>query len=351
MATLPTKPGAVTLTDFAKSIGPDGNVSPVIELLSQNNDAMQDVLWKEGNLPTGHQTTVRTGLPTGTWRKLYQGTQPTKSTRAQITDTCGILEQRSEIDRDVADLNGNTAEFRLSEADAHVEAMGQDFLETLFYGDTEVNPERFTGLTPRYSTVNTAVPISQNVVDAGGTGSDNTSIWLVVWGENTVTGIYPKGSQAGLSHEDLGLIDAFDTQTPPARYRAYADLWKWKMGLSVRDWRYAVRIANIDVSDLIGQTGTQAITAATHIHKLMIDAMARIPNMGKGRPVFYAHRVVYAALAKAALDRSQNAVTVEAAIQQHGEVTPGFNGGNTLKYLGVPIRVVDRLLRTETRVV
>ena len=62
MATLPTKPGAVTLTDFAKSIGPDGSVSPVIELLSQNNDALNDILWKEGNLPTGHQTTVRTGL-------------------------------------------------------------------------------------------------------------------------------------------------------------------------------------------------------------------------------------------------------------------------------------------------
>lgn len=352
MATLPTKPGAVTLADIARSMDPNGSVAQAVNLLSQNNDAIQDILWKEGNLPTGHQTTVLTGLPNSTWRRMYQGTQPSKATRAQITDTCGILEQRSEVDKDVADLNGNSAAFRMSEAEAHVESLQQDFLETLFYNDTAVNPERPMGLAPRYNTVNLAnAGTAANVIDAGGTGSDNTSMWLVVWGENTVTGIYPKGSTGGLSHQDLGEIDAFDTQTPPARFRAYADLWKWKCGLSVRDWRYIVRIANIDVSDLIGQTGTQAITAATHIHKLMIDAMARIPNMGKGRAVFYGHRVITTAIAKAGLDRSQNAVTVEAAIQQQGQVSPGFAGNGTLKFLGVPIRTVDRLLRTEARIV
>ncbi len=351
MATLP-KAGAVTLTDIAKSLDPDGSTAATIELMSQNNDAIQDVLWKEGNLPTGHQTTVRTGIPQGTWRQMYKGTQPSKSVRAQITDTCGILEQRSEIDVDVANLNGNTATFRLSEAESHIEGMSQDFLEALFYNDTAVNPERFMGLTPRYNTLLTATAESAaNVVDGGGVGSDNTSLWLVVWGENTVCGIYPKGQAGGMDHKDLGEIDAFDTQTPPARYRAVADLWKWRCGLSVRDWRYAVRIANIDVSDLIGQTGTQAITAATHINKLIIDAFARIPNIGKGRPVLYGHRVITTALAKAALDRSQNVLAIEPAIRQHGDVTPGFAGQGTLTFLGVPVRTVDRLLRTEARVV
>jgi len=349
MATLVTKPGAVTLADIAKSLDPNGSTSAVVELLSQNNDAMLDILWKEGNLPTGHQTTVRTALPASYWRKIYKGTPPSKSSRAQITDLCGILTQRAEIDQDVADLNGNTVAFRLSEADAHIEGMSQDYLEALFYNDTDVNPERFMGFTPRYNTLNTANPISANVIDAGGIGTDNTSLWLVGWGENTITGIYPKGSQGGVQYENLGLIDAFDEEQN--RYRAYADMWKWKCGLSVRDWRYAVRIANIDTSDLIGQTGTQAVTAATHIHKLMIDAMARIPNMGKARFAFYGHRVIVTALSKAGLDRSQNAVTVEAAGGQFGEVAPGFAGGNTLKFFGVPVRTVDRLLRTEARVV
>lgn len=349
MALNPVRPGAVTLTDMAKAMGPDGNVTAVIELLNQSNDALQDILWKEGNLSTGHQTTVRTGLPQGTWRKLYKGVQPTKSSRAAVTDTVGLLEARTEVDVDVANLNGNTAAFRLSEAEAHVEGLTQQFLTTLFYGDTDVNPERFTGLVPRYNTVNPAVNVSENVIDGGGTGSDNASIWLVVWGENTITGIYPKGSEAGLQHKDLGEIDALDEQG--LRYRAFADLWKWKCGVSVRDWRYVVRIANIDVSELQASSGTQAITAGTHIHKLMIDAMGRVPSMGKGRAVFYAPRIVASAMAKAGLDRSQNAVTIDAAITQSGQVTPGYTSGSTMRFLGVPIRTVDVLLRTEARVV
>ena len=349
MATLPTKAGAVTLTDFAKSIDPDGRLAAVIELLNQNNACLQDIMWKEGNLPTGHRTTVRTGLPAGTWRKLYQGIAPQKSTRAQVDDTCGILEARSEIDKAVAELNGNTAAFRMSESEAFIEGLSHDLIDALFYGDTTVNPERFHGLSARYNTVSGGAPITENVFDCGGTGSDNTSIWLVVWGENTITGIYPKGSSAGLDHEDLGLIDAFDANNN--RYRAYADRFEWKAGLSVRDWRYAVRIANVDVSDLKAGTGTQAYNASTNIIDAMTRAMAHIPNMGKGKPVFYAHRVVNSALPIMARQSASNVLAIQPGLQQFGDVSPGYAGAGTLSFLGVPIRTVDRLLLTEARVV
>lgn len=348
MATLPTRAGAVTLADWAKTRDPDGRTAAVIEMLNQNTSALQDIMWKEGNLPTGHQTTVRTGLPNGTWRKMYKGVQPTKSARAQITDTCGVLEARSEVDKDVADLNGNTTSFRLSEADAHVEGMTQQFLSTLFYGDTDVYPERFTGLAPRYNTLNAAVPVSQNVLDAGGTGADNTSIWLVGWGENTVAGIYPKGSSAGLSHQDLGEIDASDENN--LRFRAYADLWKWKAGLSVRDWRYVVRIANIDVSDMNGMTGTQADTAATNIVNMMIRAMAVVPNMDKGNFAFYMNRAGIAALPLLSRKMAQAVMAIEAGVKQFGDIRPGFTGAGRMSFLGVPIRTTDALLSTEARV-
>lgn len=348
MATLPTTPGAVTLLDFAKSIDPDGSVATVIELLSQSNEVLADMRWMQGNLPTGHRTTVRTGLPAPTWRKLYQGVQPTKSARAQVDDACGMLEARNEVDCDLANLNGNTQGFRLSEAQAEVEGMNQSFVQTLFYGDTAVNPERFTGFSPRYNTLSAAVPSSQNVISAGGSGADNTSVWLVVWGENTVTGIYPKGSEAGLNHQDLGEIDAFDTQTPPARFRAYADLWKWKCGLTVRDWRYAVRIANLDISDLQGQTGTQAPTAATQLMKLMAIATTKIPAMGMGQAAFYCNRIVKGMLAVSALDKSNTALAIQPALQQFGDMTPGWTGNGTMTFLGVPVRTTDQLLNTET---
>lgn len=348
MATLPNPTGAVTLTDWAKSRNPDGSTADVIELLNQSNEVLTDMLWIEGNLPTGHRTTIRTGLPTPTWRKLYQGVQPSKSVRAQVDDACGMLEARNEVDVDLANLNGDASAFRLSEAQAELEGMNQALVQALFYGDQSVNPERFTGLAPRYSLK--SAPNGQNIVDAGGTGTDNTSVWLVVWGANTISGIYPKGSQAGLSHQDLGEIDAFDQQTPPARFRALADLWKWKCGLTVRDWRYAVRIANIDVSDLVGQTGTQAATAATALMKVMAMAQARIPLMGMGRPVFYANRTVKEFLSIAALDKSQNALAIQPALQQFGNTPAGWTGNGTLTFLGTPVRTVDQLLNNEARV-
>lgn len=347
MSTLPTKAGAVTLNDFAKSIDPNGSVASTIELLNQSNEVLQDMTWMEGNLPTGHQTTARTGIPTATWRKMYKGVPPSKSTRAQIIDTCGFLEARNEIDVKVAGLNGNTAAFRMSEAMAQIEGMNQSLCETLIYGDTDVNPERFTGLTPRYNSLSAGS--AQNIVDAGGTGSDNTSVWLVLWGEQTITGIYPKGSPAGLDHKDLGEIDAFDDSNN--RYRAVSDLWRWDCGLSVKDWRYAVRIANVDVSDLIGQTGTQAASASTALIKTMIRAMARIPMMSMGRPVFYANRTVKEYLSIAALDKSSSALAVQPAINQFGTVAPGSVNNGTTTFLGIPVRTVDRILSTEARVV
>lgn len=346
MATL--SPGAVTLTDWAKTRDPDGTTATVIDLLSQSNEILADMLWKEGNLPTGNRTTVSTGLPTSAWHIAYRGAQPSKARRAQVDETCGIMVARSNVDKHIAELNGDLNAFRLQESRMMLEGMNQSFATALFYGNTNINPEQFLGFAPRYSTTNPAVPISQNVIDAGGTGADLTSVYLVGWGEDTVTGIYPKGKQAGLSHQDLKEIDATDENGNI--YRAYADIFNWNVGLSVRDWRYAVRIANIDISDLQAQTGTQAPTAATALMKLMILAMNRIPNMGASRPVFYANRQVKGMLAIAALDKSQNALGITPAVQQFGNVGPGtVNNGGT-NFLGVPIRTVDALLSTETQV-
>jgi hypothetical protein len=345
MPTLPTAAGAVTLLDIAKAMDPNGNIAATAELLSQTNEVLRTMPWIEGNLPTGHRTNIRTGLPPVIWRQMYQGVPASKSERAIVEDGCGILEARAEIDKDIADFNGNTAAFRTNENRAFLESMNQAMTTALFYGNAQINPEQFNGLAIRYNTRNTGSPISQNVIHGGGSGSDNTSIWLIVWGPNTVFGVYPKGSKAGLMHEDLGEGDAFDSTQ--RRFRAYMDRWQWKCGLVVADWRYAVRIANIDVSDLTALTGTQALTAATSIIKLMVDAHARIPNPGMGTPVFYCNRTVKAALAKLAMDRSQNAVNIQAAAEQFGSAGVAFAGQPTLTVLGTPVHTVDAILNTE----
>lgn len=337
MATLGTG-GKVTLLDVAKATGPDSRIAKVAELLTQQNEILLDMPFYEGNLPTGHKGVVRTGLPTAVWRSMYQGVPPSKSIRAQVEDACGMLETRSEVDVDIAKLNGNTAAFRMSEAVSFVEAMNQNMAQAVVYGNQGTSPEQFNGLAIRYSAISGAGNAT-NVISAGGAGSDNTSIYLVVWGPDTVHGVYPKGSEAGLVHKDLGEIDAFDANNN--RFRAFADYWQWKCGMHLKDWRYVVRICNIDVSNLVGEVGAADLT------KLMIRAMARIPSPGMGTPVFYANRTVKEMLSIQALNKSQNALSVTEAVRQ-------FNGATVsvqeLKFLGIPVRTVDRILSTEATV-
>ena len=352
MATLPRKQN-LTLVDIASSLDPNGRVAVVAELLNQSNELLSHLPWKEGNLPTGHRGTVRTALPSVTLRRYYQGVKISKSGRATVEDRCAMAEGRFEIDVDVANLNGNSREYRLSESVAFTEAINQAFTRQMLYGDTSVEPDGVLGLVPRYNSL--AGQSGENILNAGGTGNDNTSLWLLCLGDNTIHGIFPKGSKAGLEHKDLGEYDALDENNDP--YRVIGDLWKWKFGLHVRDWRYAVRIANIDVSDLVSQSGTQAATAATWVLKLMVRALARIPSMGNGTPIFIANRTVKEMLSIHALDRSQNVLAFSAGLDQFGHVAPGSVAGSgtgikggQLLFQGVPVLTVDQILSTEARV-
>ena len=338
MATLSTN--NLTLADWAKRTDPEGRVPVVAELLSQTNEVLEDCVFKEGNLPTGDRVVIRTGLPSVYWRALNQGIPSSKSTTAQVDEACGILEARSEVDKDLAMLNGNTAQFRLSEDVAFLEAMNQTQATTLFYGNPATDPKQFLGLATRYSS--STAGNGQNVLKAGGSSSDNTSIYLVVWGDNTVYCPFPKGSAAGLMHEDLGEQTVYNSDG--TRLQAYATRYQWKNGLVVKDWRYVVRICNIDVSDLMTQSGTQEAGDATAIIKLMSRALYRIPNMAMGRAAFYMNRTVHSGLAIAALDKSQYVLKVNEGLSQFG--TPY----SWLTFQGVPLRKVDAILNTESLV-
>src|SRR5258706_2757074 len=195
----------LTYADWAKRMDDGYRVASIIELLSQTNEILDDMLVVEGNLPTGHKTTVRTGLPQATWRLLNNGVPNAKSTTAQITDTCGNLETYAVIDKDIADLNGNTAQFRLSEVKAFLEGMSQQVAASVIYGNQHINPERFTGFAPRYSTLTVASSqTANNVLNGGGTSNTNTSIWLATWGFYNLFATFPKSKNTGLQHRDMG---------------------------------------------------------------------------------------------------------------------------------------------------
>ena len=340
---------ALTYADWARRIDPKGEIAAIIEILSQTNEILDDILVIEGNMPTGHKTTIRTGLPQATWRLLNTGVPNAKSTSGQIVDSCGNLETYSVVDKDIADLNGNTAEFRLSESRAFLEGMSQQVATTYIYGNQSVNPERFTGFAPRYSTVNTTnSQTANNVLDGGGTSNTNTSIWIVTWGNDTWHGMFPKGKMTGLQHIDMGEWPVTDASGNT--FQAYREHFKWEMGLVGRDWRYCVRIANIDVTQLTG-------VSAANLLNLIIRGMYRFPTMPStataiqtsdtpevrsdmGRTVIYCNRVIRTYLDLQAMNKTN-------VLLQLSE----FDGKVVTTFRGIPVRTVDAILNNEAQVV
>jgi hypothetical protein len=279
---------------------------------------------------------------------LNSGVPNAKSTTAQIVDTCGNLETYAVIDKDIADLNGNTAQFRLSEVKAFLEGMSQQVASTLIYGNQHTNPERFTGFAPRYSTKNTTnSQTANNVLDAGGTASTNTSLWIVCWGSDTWHATFPKGKITGLQHRDMGEWPVQDASGNT--YPAYRDHFKWEIGLVGRDWRYCVRVANIDVTQLTG-------VSAANLINLIVRGLYKLPTApvqattiqtsdtpevraDMGRTVIYANRVLRTYLDLQAMNKTN-------VLLQLRE----FEGKTITTFRGVPVRTVDAILNNEAQV-
>ncbi|CAB4199425.1 major capsid protein [uncultured Caudovirales phage] len=321
-----------TLLDIARRSDANGKVvGDIVEILKQENPILEDMGFVEGNLETGHKTTIRTGLPAPTWRKMYGGVQPAKSTTVQITDTCGMLEAYAEVDKAAVDLNGNTAAFRLSEDMGFIQGMSDEFAQTLIYGNETTEPEAFTGFAPRYNSL--SAECADNIINGSGAGSDNTSIWLVGWGPQTCHGIIPKNSVAGLQVQDKGQVTVENADGAGGRMEAYRTHYRWDVGLTVRDWRYVVRIANIDVSDLSSTTNQKALIT------LMIQAAERIPSFSKARFSWYVNRTIREKLRLGILERVVNNLSWDTV-----------NGKRVMTFDDIQVQRCDAILNTEATV-
>lgn len=344
----------LSLMDVARRMDPQGDISIIAELLSQANEFFKDMTWTESNTDTGHKSTVRTGLPSGTFRLAYAGVPYSRSTTAQVVDSMGYLSAYSQLDKRVAELGGKTAQIRMTEDSAFLEGMSQQMATTFFYGNEATNPNQFTGFSPRFSTVSTTTAANaQNAIDAGGTGSANLSIWMVGWGDMTTFGIYPKGTKAGLTFEDRGdVVPGYDSSNNP--FPAYTSYFEWNAGLVVKDWRYNVRICNVDTT-----AGAQGLFGTTppDLFYLMSKAVVRFPTLSKRvsgitetdapdepapgiNPAFYCNRT------------GRESLDIQAIRDKNVLLKPTeYAGAPVVEFRGVPIRVNDCLLNTESRVV
>jgi hypothetical protein len=317
-----------TMLDITKRLDPNGAPAKIAELLQQTNEILIEAPWYEGNLPIGNQMTQRTGLPSVYYRRMNQGVPPSKSTTAQITVLTSMLEAWSQIDERQVALNG--ASWMMSEEAAFMQAMNQQLAQTVFYGATSTTPEQFTGLSVQYSS-KSAIN-GKNIIDAGGVGTDNTTIWLATWGPRIGYMTYPQGGSGALQHEDLGRLRVTDAAGNP--FMAFSSHWKMTPGFCLEDWRGFVRIGNIDVSNLVGET------SAADILKLMTKAVHKVPPELTGKQAFYMNGDVLTMLDIQAQNKANVYLTI-------GEE----EGRPKVSFRGIPLRRCDRILSTEATIV
>lgn len=336
MATLASN--TYTLTDWVKSRNPDDSQARIIDMLSQQNEVVKHLPFMEGNLTDGHQTTVASGLPSVGWNTVGGLIVPSTMTTVQHKFRCGILTTAMEVPKQLADLGGNPNAFRAARIPNYMEALAQEMADAFFYGDETLNPERFSGLGKYFPSVTTGTSeTARNVIDAGGTGSDNSSIWMVGFGEGGLWATHPKGFPVGVNHVNKGVCDAtvVDANGIVTGIReVYRDLFYWSAGIVLEDWRNCARIANIDASALRAGSGADLLEKMRYM-----TTVINKKNLGYK---IYAPRYVYAYL------KNQ----VWAHVKGGGGITfENIDSVPTLMFEGYPIYLVDKLRENEARVV
>lgn len=335
MAVLSTT--ALTIAEWAKRLDPTGKIPVIAELLSQTNDILKRFLFVKANGSTYHREVIRTGLPTVYWRAINQGV-PTSASKTRAADeVLGQMEAYSKVDVGLLKLSEEPEATRMSEDVAFMEAMNQEAASSFFYANPADDPNKPLGLAGRYSSTSSSYANSANVIDAGGsTAQNNLSVWLIGFGQQTIFLTFPKGSVAGLEHEDLGkqLIQGSDGSV----YTAMVTHYVWRFGIVVKDWRYAVRICNVDVTKLISQTSSSVgdPTYSGALIKLMARAINHIPNRAMASLCWVMNRTAIAGLELQGLDKSASALAVQPALTQFEQA-----------FRGIPICLCDALLDTE----
>ena len=341
----------LSLMDLARRTDPDGDAADVAELLSQANEIYDDLVWKEGNTNTGHVYTVRTGIPAGTWRYLNQGVPVSKSTTAQGRINCGMLEAQSTVDLKLLQMSEDPNKFRYEEDNAFLQGMSQTIAGQFVYGNALNNPAAFTGFEAFYNTTNPATADNAaNVFNGGGVASNNTSLLLIGWNPRTIYGVFPKGSKAGLELTPLDSTQlTYDSVTNP--YRAAITWFKQEAGLCIEDWRWGVRLANLDVTSAgLGGINPFDIFATLSQMVLRLPKAARsVSNVTEtdaksemglvSRPAIYANRTL------------RGFLDIQAIRDKNVLLKPtDYAGQPTETFRGVPVRILDQLKNSETQV-
>lgn len=316
------------LLDVSSRFTEDGSPLPIAEILTTRKPVFMDIPWQETNTTNGHRITVEVELPTAVKRKLNAGVTPSTGKVESITEATAEFASLGQVDKKLAELSGNPQTYRVQKNARHIEAIGRSFESDFFYGSA-VTPEGFVGLSERFNTLTGT--LTYQMLNGGGSGSNLSSIWLVGWGES-VYGIYAKGTQAGIKHQDYG--DELVSDGNGGVFPAYRDYFTLEAGIAVEDPRDVVRVCNVATGSLTANAASGA-----NLIRLLVQASERLEHADSGTPVFYAPRLVHEYLRLQVLEKANHHIAIDE-----------WAGKKMLHCGGIPIRRSDALTYTETTV-
>lgn len=283
-------------------------------------------------------TTIRTGLSEATWTSFYEGVQPSKGSKAQVVTSCGKLESLIQVDKDLIDSTDDAEAELGDEAFDKAETMANEIMSCIYYGNTKVNGKKFNGLSPIHNKLCTADSTKNDseyytLGAKRSTQPDSTalrSIWLIGHGRMGTSLRYPKGSSAGL---ERGPLEDQTVTTPDGkRLKVKEQFFKWKTGLVNKDFRTAVRIANIESNNV------EALDL--DVGEYMLKAMVRVRKTGVNLK-FYMPGSLYEWLCVKTRRDIKNS---------HGFTFAEHDGELVLDFMGVGVYTEDALEVNEAEV-
>lgn len=325
----------VTVSDMLAMTRPDGSLeTEVVNRVAKTNGLFSKLPFMKGNKTDGHQQVQLVTVPTVGYITYNVAPTTSKAGRVQRTDTVGTISTYSKVDPNLAKDQDNPEAFRKSEDIAFLESTINQASTDIIYANSASEALKFDGLAVRYGTVNTTRHNSgYYMINGGGSGSDNTSIYVAKIGPGGLMGLVGKNGTIGIQTIDHGdkvwIADSAGTQMPYMVTEI-----KLELGLTVKNPGAVVRICNIDKSALVTES------SAANLQKLIFKAAEMIENVD-GQTAVICNRTVKAHLGIQAFQKTTLGLhAIADTWGEHVEMIPGVG----------PVIVEDAITNAEATI-
>ncbi len=289
---------------------------------------------------------VRTdSLPIASTRRWNEGIKATASKNAPLNDPIALFEDYSEVDFDLWEIQNNPEMWRAQQDMNHIEGLFQLMESTLLYGSLETNPGSFNGLSTRFNNLesypNGDTSWKPNVWNGGLATGPATTAWLIEFGDDTVYGIYPPNTPAGLSFRDLGeitkeLSSGTGSVGTNYMYQVLRTMLRWYLGIQIADERCVQRIANINPIGFSGPSGFD--------ENIFIQAKMQLPRFGEtSGTVILVNRDL-----KTQIDIRAVSQKINTYFTPPGDNSMDVFGKAVTKFQNIPIYVAEKISSLET---